>query len=77
MIACVAEKRFDEGIEVAKQFVGRFPNKQLAELAQWGSDAAIISIERSITNGWQGLFEPRDAPKTERKVAELVLPERR
>lgn len=31
--------------------------KQAAQLTTWGIRAAIKSIERSITNGWQGLFE--------------------
>jgi len=33
--------------------------KQLAALATWGEDKAIIAIENSIRNGWQGLFEPK------------------
>lgn len=33
--------------------------KQWAELAQWGHDAAIASIDQTIRNGWQGLFEPK------------------
>ncbi len=31
----------------------------LNKLANWGEDAAIESINTSIRNGWQGLFEPR------------------
>lgn len=36
---------------------------QLGKLARWGEQAAIASIERSIANGWQGLFEPQDMPR--------------
>ena len=36
---------------------------QLGKLAQWGEQAAIASIERSIASGWQGLFEPPDVPR--------------
>jgi hypothetical protein len=34
-------------------------NKQLAMLETFGVEGAIASIEQSITNGWQGLFEPK------------------
>lgn len=29
------------------------------QLAKWGHDSAIQSIQNSIRNGWQGIFEPR------------------
>lgn len=32
---------------------------QLATLAEWGHDAAIVSIRDSIRQQWQGLFEPK------------------
>ena len=32
--------------------------KQLATLAAWGPEKAIRSIEKSIHNGWVGLFDP-------------------
>lgn len=35
--------------------------RQLAQLAGWGVTKAIQSIEISIRNGWQGLFEPEVA----------------
>lgn len=31
---------------------------QWKEFAKWGESKSIISIEMSIKNGWQGLFEP-------------------
>lgn len=33
-------------------------NKQLTMLAGWGPAKAVRAIERSIRNGWQGLFDP-------------------
>lgn len=30
-----------------------------AEFLIWGEDAAIFSIQTSIKNGWQGIFEPK------------------
>ena len=33
--------------------------RQLAKLAAFGPADAIASIEASLSNGWQGLFEPR------------------
>lgn len=32
---------------------------QWKEFVKWGEAGAIASIEQSIKNGWQGLFEPR------------------
>lgn len=34
--------------------------KQLASMAAWGPTAAIASIDTTIRNGWQGLFEPKN-----------------
>ncbi|HQE29953.1 MAG TPA: hypothetical protein PL151_19550 [Phycisphaerae bacterium] len=33
--------------------------KQIGQLERFGHDAAIQSIQASITNGWQGLFAPK------------------
>ena len=33
--------------------------KKWTEMAAWGHDAAIASIEATIKNGWQGIFEPK------------------
>ena len=33
--------------------------RQLGSLAKLGEDAAIASIDQSISNGWTGLFEPK------------------
>lgn len=32
----------------------------LKKLAKWGVEESIASIEISISNGWQGLFEPKE-----------------
>jgi hypothetical protein len=32
--------------------------KQWLEMAKWGHDAAVLSIDITIRNSWQGLFEP-------------------
>jgi hypothetical protein len=32
---------------------------QWKEFVKWGEEKSIASIEQSIKNGWQGLFEPR------------------
>ena len=37
----------------------RTVNAQLEKLAGWGTSAAIESINASIANGWQGLFDQR------------------
>lgn len=34
-------------------------NRQLKLLAELGVEKAVASIEQSLTQGWQGLFEPR------------------
>ena len=33
--------------------------RQLGSLAKLGEEAAIASIDQSISNGWAGLFEPK------------------
>jgi len=33
--------------------------EQLKKLAKWGPDKSIASINESISQGWQGLFEPK------------------
>jgi hypothetical protein len=34
--------------------------KQLEELQSWGVDAAIVSLNKSMASGWQGIFEPNN-----------------
>jgi hypothetical protein len=32
---------------------------QLKKLSEWGNDAALESLNQTISNGWQGLFPPK------------------
>lgn len=41
---------------------------QLEKLAAWGEEKAIAALLESITNGWQGLFEPRADKPTNGKT---------
>ncbi len=54
---------WDEWIEYRKQSKLRKMKpvtivKQLKEMEEWGEAKAILSINASIRNAWQGLFEP-------------------
>ena len=40
-------------------------DQKLREFAEWGHDAAIQAIQKTISNAWQGVFKPDDA-KAER-----------
>lgn len=42
--------------------------KQVKRLESWGHDDAIRAIERSIENGWQGLFEPKEQKRDGKAV---------
>ena len=44
--------------ETKKKLTPSTRKKQLAKLADFGSAKAVRSIELSIENGWQGLFDP-------------------
>jgi hypothetical protein len=35
---------------------------QWKQFAGWGEQKSIDSINQSITNGWMGLFEPKNSP---------------
>jgi hypothetical protein len=37
---------------------------QLKDLAKWGELGAILAIDTSIKNNWQGLFEPKQTSQT-------------
>src|SRR5262249_38259226 len=47
--------------------------KLLEKCVTWGQERAIAAIEHSISNGYQGLFEPRDSQsgKPERQTPKL------
>ena len=44
--------------QIKKPIMEATMNAQWKEFAKWGETKSIISIEMSIKNGWQGLFEP-------------------
>jgi len=44
---------------IKKTLAPQSQEAQLKKLATWGEHQAIESIEASISNGWQGLFEPK------------------
>jgi hypothetical protein len=44
--------------EMKKRLAPSTASKQLARLATFGSAKSIQAIENSISNGWQGLFDP-------------------
>ena len=48
--------------EIKKKLTPSTVSKQLKELATWGSAKSIQAINRSIRNGWQGLFESSQRP---------------
>jgi hypothetical protein len=45
--------------EIGKRLTPSATRRQLAYLAQLGPPRAIAAIERSITNGWTGIFEEK------------------
>jgi len=44
--------------EIKKKLTHSTVEKIFKEMQKWGEAKAIISIDLSIQNGWQGLFEP-------------------
>lgn len=45
--------------EIRKPVTYTAAEKQLRQLEKWGLQRAIIAIDHSIANGWQGIFEPK------------------
>jgi len=66
----------DYRTETRKGIKPRTAKAQLAELAGWGPEAAVQSINQSIRNGWTGLFPPNGgtatAPRPTRPAAPLA-----
>lgn len=52
--------------EIKKKLTHSTVERLFVEMKKWGEAKAIISIDLSIKNGWQGLFEPArsDSGKT-------------
>jgi len=46
--------------ERRKALTPKTAERQLSKLAKWGADKSIRAIERSIENGWAGIFDPDD-----------------
>jgi DNA-binding MarR family transcriptional regulator len=44
--------------EIKKKLTHSTVERVFAEMKKWGEAKAIIAIDTSIKNGWQGLFEP-------------------
>jgi len=44
--------------EIKKKLTHSTVERVFVEMKKWGESKAIISIDTSIKNGWQGLFEP-------------------
>ena len=58
------EKAWKEYLEYRKKGHKKslLPTSQVAllkQMSEWGHDAAISSINQSIAQGWQGIFEPK------------------
>jgi hypothetical protein len=47
----------------------RSARMQLCNLAEWGSERAVIAIRHSIAGAYQGIFEPKTAAKAAPKVS--------
>jgi hypothetical protein len=45
---------------------------QLKKLAAWGAARAVAALEQSITNGWQGIFEPRDESRAGESIDDFL-----
>lgn len=48
--------------EIKKPLKPTQSRRQLDQFAEWGEQRAINAIVHSITNGWQGIFEPASKP---------------
>jgi biotin operon repressor len=52
--------------EIKKPFTPAAEKKLFAKLAKWGTEKAIVALDKSTENSWQGVFEPKpeDMPAT-------------
>jgi hypothetical protein len=48
--------------EIRKPLKPTMRAEQLKQLAAWGPTKAVLSLRKSIQNGWQGIFEPDQKP---------------
>ena len=49
--------------QIRKPATALAQRQQLQTLKGWGAQRAILALRHSISNGWQGIFEPRTAPE--------------
>ena len=54
--------------EIRKKLTPSTMKKQLKKLSAMGEIKAIQAINNSITNGWQGLFEPKQSQQSKQPV---------
>jgi len=47
--------------------------KQIRIMEQWGVARAIAAIDHSISNGWTGIFEPRQNPQHKQPAARPIF----
>lgn len=59
-------------LEIKKPFKPTGEVATLKKLAKWGVDKAIVALEKSTENQWQGVFEPK--PEDMPVVAESRVP---
>jgi hypothetical protein len=64
--------------DIKKKLTPLTVKKQLKQLAGYGPAGAVASVNRSIANGWQGLFEPPPgaAPRTGESTDDRLRRER-
>lgn len=66
--------------EIKKPLTPEAARRTLAKLESWGVERAVAALEHSISNGWQGVFEPQGSaptgpPAPPRKRASDLTPE--
>jgi hypothetical protein len=49
--------------EMRKKLTPLATKRLLSQLAGWGSDRAVESLQQSVRNGWTGVFEPKGETK--------------
>lgn len=59
--------------EIKNRLSPTMRRRQLKELAEWGLETAIKSMETSMTKGWHGLFTPKDEKKPKENAALAAL----
>lgn len=55
--------------EIGKSLKPSTEAAQIKKFTEWGEALAVQAIEASITNGWQGLFDPREKRGNSQQMA--------